>query len=148
MLKRFPSDKISITKNVLCFLSQAPTHHSFTFNLQFLYKLKQKVCSYKSVSGIFHFQFRFVLIRVYIFVQQKVWTLWLSNVKKFKILKFNFKIKKIEKPHTFLLSGLWLLSCNKKFENSVISAWVGAPEKLNWRRIEVLRTLVFVNGNF
>ena len=40
MLKKFPSDKINVTKDALFFLSQAPTHHSFTFNLQFLYKLK------------------------------------------------------------------------------------------------------------
>ena len=36
MLKKFPSDKINGTKNALFFLSQAPIHHSFTFNLQFL----------------------------------------------------------------------------------------------------------------
>ena len=33
MLKKFPSDKINCTKNVLFFLLRAPTHHSFTFNL-------------------------------------------------------------------------------------------------------------------
>ena len=32
-LKKFSSDKISGTKNVLFFLSLAPTHHSSTFNL-------------------------------------------------------------------------------------------------------------------
>ena len=37
MLKKFPSDKINDTKNALFFLSQAPTHHSFTFDLRFLY---------------------------------------------------------------------------------------------------------------
>ena len=37
MLKKFPSDKIIVTKNVLFFLSQAPTQHSFTFNSKFLY---------------------------------------------------------------------------------------------------------------
>ena len=30
-----------------------------------------------------------------------------------------FEIKLIEKPHTVLLSDLWILSCNKNFENSV-----------------------------
>ena len=30
MLKNVPSDKINGTKNALFFLSQAPTHHSFT----------------------------------------------------------------------------------------------------------------------
>ena len=38
--------------------------------------------------------------------------------------------KNIEKPHTVLLPDLWFLSCNKKFENSMISAWAGAPK--NW----------------
>ena len=62
-------------KNALFFLSQAPTHHSYTFNLRFLYQLKHKVRPSKTVCGIFHFQFQFVLIRVYIFVQQNVQTL-------------------------------------------------------------------------
>ena len=35
--KEIPSDKINGTKNVLFFLSQAPTHDSFTFNLWFLF---------------------------------------------------------------------------------------------------------------
>ena len=33
MLKKFSLGKISGTKNALFFLSRAPTHHSFTFNL-------------------------------------------------------------------------------------------------------------------
>ena len=33
MLKKFSSDKVNGTKNALLFLSRAPTHHSFTFNL-------------------------------------------------------------------------------------------------------------------
>ena len=77
MLKKFPSDKINGTKNALFFLSRAPTHHSFTFNLRFLYELKHKVHLSKTVCGIFHFQFRFVFIKVYIFVQQNAWILWL-----------------------------------------------------------------------
>ena len=28
-----------------------------------------------------------------------------------------------------LLPDLWFLSCNRKFENSMISTWVGAPKK-------------------
>ena len=77
MLKKFPSDKINGTKNALFFLSRAPTHHSFTFNLRFLYELKHKVRLSKTVCEIFHFRFRFVFIKVYIFVQQNSWTLWL-----------------------------------------------------------------------
>ena len=109
MLKKFPSDKINGTKNALFFLSRAPTHHSFNFNLRFLYELKRKVGYSETMSGIFHFWFRFVFVKVYIFVQQNGWTLWLENVKIY------FEIKIIEKPDTVLLPDLWFLSCNKKF---------------------------------
>ena len=75
MLKKIRLDKIKSTKNVPLFLSRAPTHHSFTFNLRFLYELKRKVRHSKTVCGILHFLFCFVFIKVYIFVQQNVWTL-------------------------------------------------------------------------
>ena len=75
MLKKFSSDKISDTKNAIFFILRAPTHHSFTFNLRFLYELKRKVVVSETVCGILHFRFRFVFIKVYIFVQQNVWTL-------------------------------------------------------------------------
>ena len=74
MLKKFPSDKRNGTKNALLFLLQAPAHHSFTFNSRFLYELKHKV---RFSKCIFHFRFRFFFTKVFIFVQQKVWTLWL-----------------------------------------------------------------------
>ena len=51
-------------------------HHSFTFNSWFSYELKHKVRLSKIVCGIFHFRFRFVFIKVCIFVQQNAWTLW------------------------------------------------------------------------
>ena len=77
-VKKIHSDKIDGTKNALFFfLSQASTHYSFAFNMQFLYKRKNKVCLPKTVCGIFHSRFRFVFIKVYIFVQQNAWTLWL-----------------------------------------------------------------------
>ena len=53
MLKKIPSDKINGTKNALFFLSRAPTHHSFTFNLRFLYELKHKLRLSKTVCGGF-----------------------------------------------------------------------------------------------
>ena len=55
MLKKFPSDKINGTKNALFFLSRAPTHHCFTFNLQFLYELKRKVYLSKTFVGFLIF---------------------------------------------------------------------------------------------
>ena len=62
ILKKFPSDKINGTKNALFFLLRAPTHHSLTFNLRFLFELHHKVCLSKTVCGIFCFQFRFIFI--------------------------------------------------------------------------------------
>ena len=112
------------TNNALFFLSWAQTHHIFTLNLRFLYELKHKVRLTKTVCGIFHFQFCFALVKVYIFVQQNAWIL------DFKNIIIPFKIRIIEKSHTVLLPDLWLLNCNKKFWNSMISAWVGAPQKL------------------
>ena len=67
MLKKCPSDKINGTKNVFFFLLRAPTHHSCTFNLRFLYELKHKVRLSKTVCGIFHLRFCFVSIKAYIF---------------------------------------------------------------------------------
>ena len=58
----------------------------YTFNLGFLYELKRKFCLSKTVCGIFYFRFRFVFIKVYIFVQQNV------------IIPSKSMI--IEKPHT------------------------------------------------
>ena len=109
MLKKPLLDKLNRKKNAHFFLSRAPTHYSFTFNLLFLYEMRQKVQLPKTVCGIFHFWFRFVFIKVYTFVQQNVWTLWLSNVL------VPFKIKIIQKPHTVLLPDPWFLSYNKKF---------------------------------
>ena len=74
-VKKIPSDKINSTKKAHFFLSRAPTHHSFTFNLRFLYELKHKIRFSKTVCGIFRFRFRFVFIKVYIFVQQNASTL-------------------------------------------------------------------------
>ena len=77
ILKNVPSDRINCTKNTVSFLSRAPTHYNFTFNLWFLYELKHKVRLFKTMCGIFHFRFRFLFVKVYIFLQQNAWTLWL-----------------------------------------------------------------------
>ena len=55
MLKEVPSNEINGIKNALFFLLRAPTYHSFTFNLQFLYELKHKARLSKTVARIFHF---------------------------------------------------------------------------------------------
>ena len=73
ILKTFPSYKTDGSKNALFFLSRA---HSFIFNFRFLYELKHKVrLSRLSLCGIFRFGFRFVFIKIHIFVQQNAWTL-------------------------------------------------------------------------
>ena len=74
-IKKFPSDNKNGTKNALFFLWRAPTHHSFTCNLQFLYELKHNLHLSKTVCVIYHFQFNFVFIKVYILFQQNAWTL-------------------------------------------------------------------------
>ena len=74
MLEKFPLEKIYRTKNTLFFLSGAPTHHSFTFNLRFLHELRHKFRLSKTVCDFFHFQFRFVFIKFNTFVQEKART--------------------------------------------------------------------------
>ena len=71
-------------KKITLFLSRAPTHHSFTFNLWFIYELRHKVRLSKTVRGIFYFRLRFVFIKVYIFVQQIAYTRWLQNNNSFQ----------------------------------------------------------------
>ena len=67
-VKKFPSDNINGTKNILFFLSRTTTHHSFTFNLRFLYELSRRFVSLKlcaeftifdSVSFLLKFMFLF-----------------------------------------------------------------------------------------
>ena len=63
---------------------------SFTFNLRFLYELRHKARLFKTVCEIFHFRFRLVFIKVYIFVQQNA----CSSLKKcplYRVLHFSSK---------------------------------------------------------
>ena len=118
MLRKFHLDKINGTKHALLF---------FFCKLQLITALFLICNSYMSwntrfvslkLCGIFHLRFCFIFIKVYILLQQNAWT--------------PFKIKAIQKPHIVLLPDLWFLSWNKKFENSMVSVWVGAPQKLTW----------------
>ena len=70
MLKKFLLTKKRKKQYKKCplFLSRAPTRHSFTFHLRFLYELKHKVCLSKTVCGIFYFRSNFVYIEVYFVV--------------------------------------------------------------------------------
>ena len=74
MLTKFLSGKINDTKKCSLFLARAPHHHSFTFNLRLLYKLKHKVHLSKTLRGVFHFRFCFLFVKVDIFIQQNAST--------------------------------------------------------------------------
>ena len=87
-VKKFTSAKKKCSKKSPPFSFVSSTHHSFTFISRFLYELEHKVPLSKTVSGIFHFRFRFGFIKVYIFLQQKAWILLLQNV----IIPFEIKI--------------------------------------------------------
>ena len=80
MLKKIRSGKISGTKNALFLLLQAPTDRSFTFNLRFLSELKHQVCLSETASGISHFCFLFVFIKISIFVQENAWVVYNMGV--------------------------------------------------------------------
>ena len=75
MLKKLPSGKKKNGTKNAPFFSRAPTYLSLTFNLRFLYELKQKVRLSKTMCEIFHFRCRFVLMKVCIFLQQNAKTL-------------------------------------------------------------------------
>ena len=84
---------------IYTFLSGGPTYHSFYFSSRSLSELKHKGRLSKNVCRIFLFVSHFVVIKVYVFVQQNA-TLWFQNV----MIPLKFKI--IEKPHTILLPYL------------------------------------------
>ena len=71
-IKSIPYGQNKWYKNSLFFLSVAPTHHSFT-----LCELNHKARLSKTVYGILYFRFRFVLIKVHVFIQKPAWTLCL-----------------------------------------------------------------------
>ena len=66
MFKKFPLDKINVTKNAPLFFRELQLIHSFTLNSQFLYDLKHKIHISKTVLWSFHFQFHLAFIKVYI----------------------------------------------------------------------------------
>ena len=96
MLKKFPSDKIHVTKNALFFLSRPSTHHSFTFILQFLYELKHMVHLSKIVCWIFYFRFRSFLLKFF-FSTKSMDSLTLKRHNSFKN-KNNRKVTQVSAP--------------------------------------------------
>ena len=111
--KKIPLDNINVTKNALFFLSQGPTHQSFTFNLELLHEINRKVHLSKSVCGILHFLYRLVFIKVY----------KLSNKRHgFYNVIIPFKIKIMKKPHTVLLTEIYFCETEIFFASKEIYA--------------------------
>ena len=109
MLKKSPSDNKNLEKKNSTRFSLGSSNSSVLLLIHnFLHKLKHRVCFSNRECGIFHFWFCFVFIKIYTFVQQNAWTLWLQNIVP-------FKIKMIKKLHTILLPERSFLSFNKKF---------------------------------
>ena len=111
-VEKIPSDKINVTKNALFFLLRAPAHHILTFNSQFLFELKQFIslnqCKVISIFDSVSFLLKFIFSSA----KNKD-----SLTVKPQIFYFNKNNRKA--THSLLLD-LWFVSCNKKFENSII----------------------------
>ena len=76
MFQKFPSDKINGTKS-----SRAPTHHSFTFNSQFLYELKHRFISLKLYVGFSIFDsVSFSLNFIFFNLRRPIHPHWFKNV--------------------------------------------------------------------
>ena len=78
-VKKLPFGQNKRYRKSLFFLSRAPFHHSFTFDLRFLYELKRKVSLTLCVGLIFHFRFRFAFIFIlfkFIFLLNKMYELF------------------------------------------------------------------------
>ena len=71
MLKKSPSDKITVTKNALFFFSLVPAHHSFTFNSRFLHELMHEVHISETCVGFFIFDSVSFLLK-FIFLFSKI----------------------------------------------------------------------------
>ena len=119
--------------------------HSCNFNSQFLYELKQFAILIRNVSGIFHFRFRFIFFKVFCSAKSiDSWTLKRHN---------SFQNKSNRKGTDSFASRTLILNCNKKFRNSMIFAWDGAPQKTVLEtkfltyKIEVLSTSRFLKRN-
>ena len=127
IFKKNLSDKTDLTK-IYSFLFRELQHITLLLLIRNSYTSWSTMFISLEVSWDFPFSIPFVFIKLYFFSTKSMGScLWNVIIP--------FKIKITETPHTALLPYLWFLSSNKKFQNSIISAWVGALEKLTWRRI-------------
>ena len=85
MLKKLFPDKINGAKNALFFFSRAPTHHSCTFDLRFLYELKKKFISLKLCVGSSTFDsVSFLLKFIFLFNKRHLDSLTLKRHNSFQ----------------------------------------------------------------
>ena len=123
------------------------------FNSQVLYELKHKVRLSKKIKTCVRFytfdSVSFLLKFSFSFQKKDMDSLTPKRRNSFQ-KQNNGKVT----GHTFFCSQIWFLSCSKTFENSLISVWAGALQKLTWRgifktwKIKVLRTPVSLNRNY
>ena len=109
IFKKVPSDQTNDTKKSSIFFCELQLITVLLLICDSYMSWSTRFASLKLCVGFFHFQFRFVFNKVYVFFQQNAWTLWLQKIIT------PFKIKIIEKPDTVLLPDVWFLSCKKKF---------------------------------
>ena len=83
-LKKSLSIKETVQKIPSFFFRKLQLITVLLFNLRFLYELKHKVGLSKTVCRIFHFQFRFVFIKVYVFLTKCMDSLTLKRHNFFK----------------------------------------------------------------
>ena len=114
--KKFPSDKINISKHALFLLLWATTHHSFTFNLRFLFELKHKLISLKMCVEFSIFDSASFLLKFMFLFNKKHWL--------FSFLIITFKIKTVEKTSSFNSSTM-IFRLQEEIANLIKSAWVG-----------------------
>ena len=85
MLKKFPSDKINVTKNALFFFRELQLITVIlSIRNSYRYELKHKFHLSKTVCGIFDFRFRLVFVEVYICSTKSMDSLTLKSFNSFQ----------------------------------------------------------------
>ena len=93
----------------------------------------------KTVCGIFHFQFRFVFIKLYIFIRQKAWTLSLT------LKRHNSSQNKNERKTTqsFTLRPLIFKLQQEVWKFNDISWVLELPKNWSWEKLFKLQKSKF-----
>ena len=129
--QKYPSDKINVTNNWL-FISRAPTYHSFTSILRFLYEPKHQVRLSKSMYEIFQFDYVSFLLKFIFYLTKSMHYLTLKR-------HIPFKTKIIKKSHILLLPDLWFWVLARSFKIKGYLRWLKLPKtemKTNFLNLE------------